>query len=752
MPVFSSATVTSNSLSNAPAIGYQFGSSFSIPGGTGLWQGNLDRKRYTCSSQNGVLQTVINPVDPLKGDDFASNINSNDIANPRKFITYINNTGVNIFSDRSARPNLLSNDGLGVTFGNIIGPLNGQNFAIQLSNLNNLKALNIDPLNVPNLCDQFLTDSATECALRLIRWNVGETTPGFFLTREPAFCPANSTCSELGSIYHSTPFVAGTPKEYLRDESYANFAVAQSKRPLMLYTATTDGQLHAFKVSANDSNDLLKVDSLKNNELWSFIPPIVLPRLLGSFNQQSILLDGSPIVKDVVYEKTVVGASNNGSVWNSVLLAGGGPAGGFYYALDVTDPVNPKFLWQLATDVNGNKLFGRTSPTPTIANLSIKDSNGQIKEIAVGILSGGESPLAAGSCNRQPKPYTIFNPKESYGVRGSVKCWQNNSQEGPGRSLTIVRLDTGEVLMNFRGSDTEGPPGLIAAGKVKVVPFDSPITGIPVAYPSQTGQVASKIYVGDADGSLWRIDVSSSDPQLWSADLIWDAYSLPTDNYLSGEAIHTAPIVSVDSFGNNIILFTTGEQLQLSNGDQSVNRVWSLKESIVNSTVKVSENWVQPLNNGSRVTGNLVLFNGIVYFSTYSPLVNNSNACSIGYGSIWGVDYLASSNGGPVARYAVDPNDLSQGYVANVKQPDGTLIFGISLNQIPTCIETQVFNDPYLGSKIAVSNASSTSFQLSFQTVSTGQNVDNSKTNTVTRAIPAPRQVTRIDSWASVVD
>jgi hypothetical protein len=87
------------------------------------------------------------------------------------------------------------------------------------------------------------------------------------LTREPAFCPANSTCSELGSIYHSTPFVTGTPKEYLRDESYANFAVAQSKRPLMLYTATTDGQLHAFKVSANDSNDLLKVDSLKNNEL-----------------------------------------------------------------------------------------------------------------------------------------------------------------------------------------------------------------------------------------------------------------------------------------------------------------------------------------------------------------------------------------------------------------------------------------------------------------------------------------------------
>lgn len=751
LPVFSSSSITTNNIqSAAPAIGYQFGSSFSIPGGTSLWQGNLDRKRYVCSSQNGVLQSGLNAVDPLKGDDFAANINSNDLTNPRKFFTYINNINSNIFSDRSARPYLLNNDGLGLNTGNLVGLSTGSEFAVKMSDPNNLKSLGFDILNTPSLCDQFITKSASECALRLIRWNVGETTPGFFLTREPAFCPPDTTCSELGAIYHATPTAFGAPKEYLRDESYSNFALLNNNRPLMLYTATTDGQLHAFKVSPGDNNDPMKVDSLRNNELWSFIPPIVLPRLLGSFNQQSILLDGSPVIKDVVFERGINGASNANSTWNSILVAGGGPAGGFYYALDVTDPVNPKFLWQLSTDVDGNKLFGKSTPTPTIANLAIKNTNGEIKEIAVAILAGGESPLSSGACARQPKSYNIFQPKGSYGIRNNIRCWQNNSQEGPGRSLTIVRLDTGEVLMNFRGGVNEGPPQLI--NKMKIVSFDSPITGIPVAYPSQPGQIASKIYVGDADGSLWRIDVSNTDPQLWSVDLIWDAYSLPGDNHTSGQAIYTAPIVSVDSFGNNIIMFSTGEQLQLNNGDQSVNRVWSLKESVINSNIKVSENWVQPLINGTRVTGNLLLFNSILYFSTYSPVVDKNNACSLGVGSIWGVDYIQSNNGLPAARYAIDPNDLSQGYVTNMPQPNGMLVFGVAINQIPTCIETQVFNDPYLGNRISVSNASNTSFQLSFQTINVGQNSDNSKTNTVVRAIPSPRQVTRVDSWASIID
>lgn len=756
LPSFASVSSTSGGSILAPAVAYQFASSFTVPGGTSLWNGNLDRKRYVCSSQSGVLQATIDPVDPAKGDDFSANVNSNDPVRPRRFFSYINKVNGTIRSERSARPWVFTDDGIGTTTGLVTGNglLNGQLFSTELSNPNNLGALDMNPLVLPALCEQLQVSDTQQCALRLIKWNVGETTPGFSLTREPSLCPFGGVCSELGSIYHSTPVAVGPPREFLRDESYSNFASLNSKRPLVVYTATTDGQLHAFKVASNDPNDTFKVEVKENNELWSFFPPVVLPRLLGAFNQQSLLLDGGIVVKDVVFNRDeVAAAGNSGPQWRTVLVAGGGPAGGFYYALDVTDPTKPNFLWQLSTDSDGNRLFGRTSPPPAITTLTIQNSLGKKEEVAVAVLAGGESPLTNGSCNRQPKSYSHIKFKGPYGIRNSVRCWQNVSNDGPGRSLTIVRLDTGEVLMNFRGGTNEGPPGLLANGRAKLVPFDSPIAGQPIAYPGQTGSVASRIYVGDADGTLWRVDVSSSKPSDWTVELAWDAYSMNGDSPQGSETIQTAPVVSIDPFGNNIVLFSTGEQTQFNGGYKSNNRVWSLKESVVSGVSYVTDNWVVPLTDGTRVTGPLSLFDGVVYFSTYSPADSLSNACSAGYGSVWGVDYISSNNGGPVGRYAVDPNDPSQGYVTNVDQQPGVLVFGVAVAQTPSCVETQAFVDPYLGSRVSVSNASTSRFELVFQTGGTsGSPSDNSKTKTVTRLLPSPRQTVRVNSWAAVIE
>src|SRR6185295_1213826 len=111
----------------------------------------------------------------------------------------------------------------------------------------------------------------------------------------------------------------------------------------MVYAASTDGQLHAFKVSATSTTDTMTIDRPLNNELWSFIPPRVLPSLLPNYNSQVVLLDGRPVISDVVFNRTVSGPVN----WKRVLVAGGGKGGGFYYALDVTDATAPKFLWQI---------------------------------------------------------------------------------------------------------------------------------------------------------------------------------------------------------------------------------------------------------------------------------------------------------------------------------------------------------------------------------------------------------------------
>src|SRR6185503_11751445 len=139
--------------------------------------------------------------------------------------------------------------------------------------------------------------TSSECAERVMRWELGDPP-------DIASLPSRAG-NEFGSIYHSTPTLIGTPKDFLRDESYAQFALLQAERPLMLYTGTTDGQLHAFKVASNKAVEpALKVDSKENNELWALLPPYVLSKILSQYDHtQQFLLDGPPVVKDVVFHR-----------------------------------------------------------------------------------------------------------------------------------------------------------------------------------------------------------------------------------------------------------------------------------------------------------------------------------------------------------------------------------------------------------------------------------------------------------------
>jgi len=88
---------------------------------------------------------------------------------------------------------------------------------------------------------------------------------------------------------------------------------------MVLYTATNDGFLHAFKVARNDTADS-DVNTADNNELWAFIPPVVLPSIQSQYPPaHAILLDGRPVVRDVVarsvngsyvFDRTLTSARN----------------------------------------------------------------------------------------------------------------------------------------------------------------------------------------------------------------------------------------------------------------------------------------------------------------------------------------------------------------------------------------------------------------------------------------------------------
>ncbi|MEZ4308400.1 MAG: PilC/PilY family type IV pilus protein [Polyangiaceae bacterium] len=752
IPTFSSATASAGAQGNAQAVGYRFGAQFDTPISSPLWIGRLVRERYKCVAQGGGAPNKSEPqaVDASKGDDFARNVSSNDSANPRKFMTVIGSTdGGQIHSDRSIRPKLAllgTDDGLGLYTGaatNSGVPQEGAQFASGAATAP--EAFGIDAATPPNQCtSQLGTASATACANLLLRWEVGEVDAGL-PTRDVTGCQVLDPLSgqpvgcELGSIYHSTPVVVSPPNEFLRDESYDQFALAQTGRPTMLYVATTDGQLHGFKVAANNPNDTLKVDSLANNELWSFLPPAVLPRLLTTYNQQSVLLDGQVVTRDIVLERTtaqaIAGGGAGGAAWRTILLAGGGGGGGYYFALDVTDPTQPEFLWQISQDSNGAPMFGATVPTPAIATISVAENGNPAKDIAVAILPGGADALQAGTCGRvDTGPY----PKiDNASPRTSTRCWAATA----GRSLTIVRLDNGQVIRSFVSPKATIAPTL-SPSRITSAPFDSPLTGVPVPYPSRAGQVSTRVYIGDADGTLWRVDLTKSNPDDWKVEMRWDGYE--SEGADEGEPIQTPPIVSIDNLGQPVLLFSTGDQ-ELITTTTPKTHLWSLTEVVNGTTFKVKPNFHIDMIKGERVTGPISLFDSTAYFASFQPedVAASGDACTYGEGKLWGIDYLTGAG-------RLDPNDAS---VKSQSQGKNSIVFGVAVTQTPSCYDTTTFDSAYFGGYVGITGGSPGEFQLVYQ-VSGQPSGGGSGANAVfkTQQLPAPRVTTRIDSWAAVVE
>ncbi|MGH7270438.1 MAG: hypothetical protein ACREJ3_08405, partial [Polyangiaceae bacterium] len=447
-------------------------------------------------------------------------------------------------------------------------------------------------------------------------------------------------------------------------------------RENVVYAATNDGLLHAFW------GDETK---LENNERWALLPPAVMPNLASSYpSSHEFLLDGPPIVKDVVWDRI----NTMTPPWHTMLVAGFGSANTIpgYYAVDVSvpaagglnpmsgtvppdstyPPAGPVLRWQLTTVPSTNyPIFAKHSATPAIATLYVNPDGNGARDIGVAILPGGQdgppttSSASGAQCQRYSNfltgKYTDSAPVGGvFPARTGVRCWgpnQTTVDQVNGRAITIVRIDTGEILRVFtREPELKSEfPGdtVLAAGRVTDVPFDSPMTGTPIVYPYRVGTDTTKIFVGDADGTIWRLDVSDSDPSKWTGGLYLDAYNTQVDTnataWADGEPFQVDPALSLDSAGELVLdAATTSTDSYDTNG---IYFVYSLTEKVQGTTPGLHAwvNWYigSPLTKtgtalmglGERVSGPMTVFNSTLYFATYaaaSPPAPPASSCNGG--------------------------------------------------------------------------------------------------------------------------
>ena len=151
--------------------------------------------------------------------------------------------------------------------------------------------------------------------------------------------------SRLGDIIGSQPLYVGEPLHKYRDAGHSAFRLAQRGRTPMVYVGGNDGMLHAFYAEVDPRASSIeggKQVQTAAREAWAFVPTTVMPELprLASVSYEGghrYFVDGSPVTADI----------QAGGTWKTILVGGFNKGGKGYYALDITNPQDPKPLWEV---------------------------------------------------------------------------------------------------------------------------------------------------------------------------------------------------------------------------------------------------------------------------------------------------------------------------------------------------------------------------------------------------------------------
>ncbi len=322
----------------------------------------------------------------------------------------------------------------------------------------------------------------------------------------------------------------------------AQFPTPSVARRGTVYAAGNDGMLHAFETDVNNnpyfqtagiSTTTLSDDTFTGNnsgngrERWAYIPRLVMPELfrLAAFgSNHKYYVDGSPRIFDICISTPCAGQND----WRTVLLAGLNSGGYGFYALDITNPLAPKALWEFSNkDYSVSPVVN--APCYTDLEISLQDKT---MDCHVGLSYG----------------YPIATKRTSDGkwVVLVTSGYNNAGTGGDGRGyLYILDAVTGKILNRVTtGSGTAASPS--GLGKISAWADDA-----------STNNVALAAYGGDLDGNLWRFQLDSSKPGYLSATKIGQA----KDSAGNPQAITVMPELTTINF-KRVILFGTGKFLE----------------------------------------------------------------------------------------------------------------------------------------------------------------------------------------------
>ncbi len=447
---------------------------------------------------------------------------------------------------------------------------------------------------------------------------------------------------KLGDIFHSNPVTVGSPSLFFndpRDKNQAFGAFRSSNERTsgngkrIIIAGSNDGQIQAFETGTG-------------KEAWSLIPPNLLPKLKDwvhtshpTTKKHKYFVDG-PISAADVWLGTGDGTNKMATDWKTLAVVGlgmgvRGPGdnpdylwsaspycdGEFmdkynppyryycgYYGLDVTNSPNfPGFRWLLVPNAAEGSYLGEPWSKMVMGRVKV---NGEEKW--VGFIGGG---------------YTMGTP------RGATE----------GKGFFVVDLRTGNVLWSYTNRNN-GAMGFIPA--------------TPAIVDRDNDGFIDTAYVGDLSGNLWKFTFCPFDPDEGACGISnWKAMILYAPGGSNLPAFNSPAVAKDQNY--YWVFWGTGDKANPNNEgpqnqflairDQDPISPYTLSnlQNITSTTfTETTRNgWYLNLTGQERVISDATVFNGIVFFTSYTPPDTEDLCGATGIGALYGVAMMPLSIG-----------------------------------------------------------------------------------------------------------
>ncbi len=469
----------------------------------------------------------------------------------------------------------------------------------------------------------------------------------------------------LGDILHSKPLVFNyTSYSDSVENTCSDFSdLTAAFNSTVIFVGANDGMLHAFR-------------DCDGRELWAFIPPSLLPdlkNLPATGHEYYVDAPASAYVHDFDNDGVIEPADGDAVVLVFGLRRGGGNAfltasdpRGSYIALDVTDPVSPKFLWEIDSATSAD--FGELGQTWSQPRLH-KIMDGTTEKVVMFVGAGYDNnedrrwgdtqsfPVSTVTSPVDPDTDTDTSAPTDDGNVGDANAGVTSagggSQLNPkGRGLYMV-----EVASLSKDGNGDYTPSFANTGDFIWKYTYSENNNMTFSIPMDLAVLdwdgdgfADRVYAGDTGGQMWRFDLPidktnvawNGDTSQWSGKIIFKANPGYTGAVSSDGSVTSSPDntngrkifyrPSVARYGNAAALyFGSGDRahpLNLAVKDRMYmlfdrGQDYATTPITEVNLIDVTDNTLQESTDTTQVTGLLTELYDATNYGWYIRLENN---------------------------------------------------------------------------------------------------------------------------------